>query len=46
MKAAEDFLDVVLEAYVIAAANSVPDKAQITSVQEMAEQVVKSFICL
>lgn len=46
MKAAEDFLDVVLEAHVIAAANRVPDKEQITSPQEMAEQVVKSFICL
>ena len=43
MKAAEDFLDVVIEAHVIAAANSVPNKERITSAQEVAEKMVKSF---
>ena len=46
MKAAEDFLDVVIEAHVIAAANSVPNKERITSAQEMAKKMVKSFVYL
>lgn len=46
MKAAEDFLEVVVEAHVMAAANSVPDNAQISSVQVLAERIVKTFIHL
>ena len=36
----------VIEAHVIAAANSVPNKERITSAQEMAEKMVKSFVYL
>ena len=46
MKAAEDFLEVVVKAHIVAAANSISEHMAIASVHDMATQIVKSFIKL
>ena len=46
MKAAEDFLEVVVNAHIVAAANSISEHMVTASVHDMAAQIVKCFIKL
>jgi len=46
MKAAEDFLNLVLEGHVIVAANTISNDGQVPCVQDMAAKILKSFIKL